>query len=49
MAFKVKFNGQGDVEKYNARLMARGFIQVVSIDYMDFFNIMWKYIPFELY
>jgi hypothetical protein len=37
MAFKVKFNGQGDVEKYNARLVARGFIQVVSIDYIDIF------------
>jgi hypothetical protein len=36
MTFKVKFNGQGDVEKYNVRLVARGFIQVVSIDYIIF-------------
>jgi hypothetical protein len=36
MAFKVKFNGQGDVETYNARLVTRGFIQVVNIDYTYF-------------
>jgi hypothetical protein len=35
--FKVKLNAHGDVEKYKARLVARGFSQVVGIDYMDFF------------
>jgi putative flippase GtrA len=40
--FKVKLNAHGDVEKYKARLVARGFSQVVGIDYMDIFSLIVK-------
>jgi len=35
--FKVKLNSDGQVSKYNARLVARGFIQKQGIDYNEVF------------
>jgi hypothetical protein len=35
--FKVKLNAHGDVENYKASLVARGFSQIVGIDYMELF------------
>ncbi len=41
--FKVKLNAHGDVENYKASLVARGFSQIVGIDYMElFFLLLWK-------
>lgn len=35
--YKVKLNGEGQVDKFKARLVAQGFTQVKSIDYNEVF------------
>jgi hypothetical protein len=36
--FKKKFNAQGKVEKYKARLIAKGYSQVEGIDFGEIFS-----------
>lgn len=35
--FKVKYNSDGSIEKYKARLVAQGFCQIHEIDYTETF------------
>ena len=36
--FKKKFNAQGKVEKYKARIVEKGYSQVEGIDFGDIFS-----------
>lgn len=33
--YKVKYNTNGSVEKYKARLIAKGFQQIVGLNYFE--------------
>ena len=35
MVFRIKKNSAGEIEKYKARLVARGFTQIYGIDYYE--------------
>jgi hypothetical protein len=40
--FKKKLNAEGKVEKYNARLVTKGYSQVEGIDFGDIFSLVAK-------
>lgn len=40
--FKVKTKADGTLDKYKARLVAHGFTQIPSIDYMETFSLVIK-------
>lgn len=41
--YKVKFNPDGSVERYKARLMAKGYNQIKCVDFTDSFSPLLKW------
>lgn len=37
MGFKIKHNSDGSIERYEVRLVAKGFIQIEDINYFETF------------
>ena len=47
--FKKKTNAEGKVEKYKAHLVAKGYSQVVGIDFGDIFSLVAKVTSIRLF
>ena len=42
--YKVKLKVEGFVERYKARLMAKGFTQIKGIDFFETFSLVVKFV-----
>lgn len=47
--YKAKFHADGSLERYNARLVAKGYTQQEGISYLDIFLRLRSLLLFELY